>query len=109
MGATGAGHFAKMVHNGIEYGMMQAIAEGAAVLEESQFKPDLAEVFRVYNNKSVIESRLVNWAREAFVENPRLENISSTISHLLYSQSDTENPCLTPCYQVSRSSNPVQL
>ncbi|AKM81346.1 MAG: 6-phosphogluconate dehydrogenase, decarboxylating [Candidatus Pacebacteria bacterium GW2011_GWF2_38_9] len=81
MGGNGAGHFVKMVHNGIEYGMMQAIAEGAAVLEESPFKPDLAEVFRVYNNKSVIESRLVEWARQAFAENPKLDNISSTISH----------------------------
>jgi 6-phosphogluconate dehydrogenase len=81
MGQAGAGHFVKMVHNGIEYGMMQAIAEGAAVLEKSEFKPDLAEVFRVYNNQTVIESRLINWAREAFAENPSLENISSTINH----------------------------
>jgi len=81
MGKAGAGHFVKMVHNGIEYGMMQAIAEGAAVLESSNFRPDLAEVFRVYNNQTVIESRLINWAREAFSENPTLENISSTINH----------------------------
>lgn len=81
MGKAGAGHFVKMVHNGIEYGMMQAIAEGAAVLQKSEFQPDLAEVFRVYNNKTVIESRLINWAREAFAENPTLENISSTINH----------------------------
>lgn len=81
VGNSGAGHFVKMIHNGIEYGMMQAIAEGAAVLEKSPFKPDLAEVFRVYNNKSVIESRLVEWARQAFAENPKLDDISSTISH----------------------------
>jgi 6-phosphogluconate dehydrogenase len=81
VGKSGAGHFVKMVHNGIEYGMMQAIAEGAAVLEKSQFQPNLAEVFRIYNNRTVIESRLVNWAREAFEENPSLENISSTINH----------------------------
>lgn len=81
MGQVGTGHFVKMVHNGIEYGMMQAIAEGAAVLEKSPLKPDLAEVFRVYNNQSVIESRLVNWAKEAFMEDPKLENVSSTIAH----------------------------
>lgn len=70
-----------MIHNGIEYGMMQAIAEGAAVLEKSPLKPDLAEVFRIYNNRTVIESRLINWAREAFEEDPKLVNISSIIAH----------------------------
>lgn len=81
VGGSGSGHFVKMIHNGIEYGMMQAIAEGAAVLEKSPLKPDLAEVFRIYNNRTVIESRLINWAREAFEENPKLENISSVIAH----------------------------
>ena len=78
-GGLGAGHFAKMVHNGIEYGMMQAIAEGAAVLKKSKLKLDLAEIFRVYNNQSVIESRLVGWAEEAFKEDSNLKNISSKI------------------------------
>ncbi len=78
-GDLGAGHFAKMVHNGIEYGMMQAIAEGSAVLKNSNLNPDLAEIFRVYNNKSVIESRLVGWAEEAFREDPNLTDISSKI------------------------------
>lgn len=80
-GDIGAGHFAKMVHNGIEYGMMQAIAEGAAVLKNSGLNHDLAEVFRVYNNRSVIESRLVEWAQEALVEDPELSEISSKINH----------------------------
>lgn len=78
-GKLGAGHFTKMVHNGIEYGMMQAIAEGADVLKKSDFNLDLKEVFRIYNNKSVIESRLVGWAEEAFKEDPNLKNISSKI------------------------------
>lgn len=78
-GELGAGHFTKMVHNGIEYGMMQSIAEGAAVLKKSDFNLDLAEVFRVYNNRSVIESRLVGWATEAFNEDPDLNGISSKI------------------------------
>lgn len=81
-GKVGAGHFAKMVHNGIEYGMMQAIAEGAAILKASQFEFDLAQVFKLYNNKSVIESRLVGWAQEAFAENAELSETSSQIGHL---------------------------
>ncbi len=78
-GSLGAGHFVKMVHNGIEYGMMQAIGEGAEVLKKSKFKLDLSEIFRVYNLRSVIESRLVGWAREAFDEDSNLKNISSKI------------------------------
>ncbi len=81
-GSVGAGHFAKMVHNGIEYGMMQAIAEGAAIMKASQFNFDLAEVFKLYNNRSVIESRLVGWAQEAFAESPELSETSSQIGHL---------------------------
>jgi 6-phosphogluconate dehydrogenase len=79
-GNLGAGHFVKMVHNGIEYGMMQAIAEGAEVLKKSDFKLDLAEIFRVYNNRSVIESRLVGWAEESFKEDPELSELSSKIN-----------------------------
>lgn len=78
-GPVGSGHFVKMVHNGIEYGMMEAIAEGAAILNKSPFKLDLAEVFRVYNNGSVIESRLVGWSKEALTEDPGLSEISSEI------------------------------
>ena len=80
-GKTGAGHFAKMVHNGIEYGMMQAIAEGAAVLKASQFDYDMADVFELYNHNSVIVSRLVGWTQEALAEDPNLEKISSKIDH----------------------------
>lgn len=81
MGTVGAGHFAKMVHNGIEYGMMQAIAEGAAVLKKSEFKIDMAKVFEIYNNRSVIESRLVGWTQEALIEDPELTDTSSKIDH----------------------------
>ena len=68
MGRTGAGHFVKMVHNGIEYGMMQALAEGFAVMKASDFGLDLKKVADVYNHKSVIESRLMGWLRSAFVQ-----------------------------------------
>ena len=78
-GDVGAGHFAKMVHNGIEYGMMEAIGEGAAILKNSPFNIDLREVFRVYNKGSVIESSLVGWTQEALEEDPELSDISTKI------------------------------
>lgn len=80
-GPVGSGHFAKMVHNGIEYGMMEAISEGAAILKSAPFKMDLQEIFRVYNNRSVVESRLVGWALEALKEDPELTEYSSVIGH----------------------------
>jgi 6-phosphogluconate dehydrogenase len=66
MGRSGAGHFVKMVHNGIEYGMMQALAEGFAVMKASGFELDLSGIADLYNHKSVIESRLVGWLKGAF-------------------------------------------
>jgi len=62
----GAGHFVKMVHNGIEYGMMQAIAEGFNLLKNSPFNLNLKKVAKVYNRKSVIQSRLIGWLERAF-------------------------------------------
>ncbi len=58
---VGAGHFVKMVHNGIEYGMMQAIAEGFTIMKYSKYNLDLAKVAEVYNHGSVIESKLMGW------------------------------------------------
>jgi 6-phosphogluconate dehydrogenase (decarboxylating) len=68
MGRSGSGHFVKMVHNGIEYGMMQAIAEGFAVMKASSFDLNLSAVSEVYNHRSVIESRLIGWLKHAFEE-----------------------------------------
>ncbi len=68
MGESGAGHFVKMVHNGIEYGMMQAIAEGFTVMKKSDFDLDLAEVARVYNHGTVIQSNLIEWLYEGYDE-----------------------------------------
>ncbi len=79
-GPVGSGHFSKMIHNGIEYGMMEAIAEGAAILKTADFELDLPEIFRVYNNRSVIESRLVEWTQQALAEDPNLKDISSKIN-----------------------------
>lgn len=78
LGTLGAGHFAKMVHNGIEYGMMEAIAEGATILRYSDYPFNLPEVFRVYANRSVIESRLVSWTQE--VLSGDLTNVTSIIA-----------------------------
>lgn len=63
---VGAGHFVKMVHNGIEYGMMQAIAEGFDLMGSSDYKLHLKDIAEVYSHGSVIESRLVGWMAEAY-------------------------------------------
>jgi 6-phosphogluconate dehydrogenase len=82
MGKSGAGHFVKMVHNGIEYGMMQALAEGFAVMKASPFDLDLNKVAEMYNHRSVIESRLVGWLEKAFEQyGEDLNEISSSVSH----------------------------
>ena len=81
MGQSGAGHFVKMVHNGIEYGMMQAIAEGFAVLQQWRGELDLEKIAHVYNNGSVIESRLIHWLKEAYRQyGTGLDGISGTVA-----------------------------
>ncbi|MBI3956415.1 MAG: glucose-6-phosphate dehydrogenase [Candidatus Kerfeldbacteria bacterium] len=78
----GAGHFVKMVHNGIEYGMMQAVAEGFTILKKSTFKLDLTKVSGVYNHGSVIESRLIEWLRRALVlHSPDFKGVSGAVAH----------------------------
>ncbi len=79
LGPAGSGHFAKMVHNAIEYGMMESIGEGLAILKFSQFKYDFVKLLDLYNHRSVIESRLVGWAKEAFEEDSKLSDTSSVI------------------------------
>jgi 6-phosphogluconate dehydrogenase len=82
MGKNGAGHFVKMVHNGIEYGMMQAIGEGFALMKKTDFDIDLTEVSKVYNNGSVIESRLIGWLEKAYQKHGEdLDEISGEVSH----------------------------
>ena len=79
---AGAGHFVKMVHNGIEYGMMQAIAEGFALMKKSKYKLDLTAVAEIYNNGSVIESRLVGWLKDAFkLRGEDLSDVSGKVAH----------------------------
>ncbi len=82
MGRHGAGHFVKMVHNGIEYGMMQALAEGFAVIRKSKLAPDLAEIAKVYGHGSVITSRLVDWLKTGYAEyGDDLKGVSGTVAH----------------------------
>lgn len=68
VGGGGAGHFVKMVHNGIEYGMMQALAEGFDILKQAPFEKPLpiTDIANLYNHGSVIESRLVGWLLSGF-------------------------------------------
>ncbi|WP_160034690.1 phosphogluconate dehydrogenase (NAD(+)-dependent, decarboxylating) [Paenibacillus sp. An7] len=74
-GKAGSGHFLKMVHNGIEYGMMASIGEGFEVLEKSDFDFDYEKVARVWNNGSVIRSWLMELTERAFSKDSNLDEI----------------------------------
>ncbi len=74
-GESGSGHFLKMVHNGIEYGMMQSIAEGFEILEHSPFAFNYEDVARVWSNGSVIRGWLMDLAGSAFAKDPKLEGM----------------------------------
>lgn len=74
-GKAGSGHFLKMVHNGIEYGMMAAIGEGFEILEKSEFDYDYEKVSRVWNNGSVIRSWLMELTENAFSKDAKLDEI----------------------------------
>jgi len=80
-GDTGAGHFVKMVHNGIEYGMMQAYGEGFELLEASPYAAslNLADVAHAWNRGSVIRSWLLELAEAAFSKDERLSDIQGYI------------------------------
>ena len=76
-GDTGAGHFVKMIHNGIEYGMMQAYGEGFEILEASPYGESLnyAEISHLWNQGSVIRSWLLELAETAFEKDGKLSDI----------------------------------
>jgi 6-phosphogluconate dehydrogenase len=79
-GPSGAGHYVKMVHNGVEYAMMQAIGEGFELLAEGEYEDiDLEDVARVWSNGSVVESRLIRLTRRAFARNPSLEGVKGHV------------------------------
>ncbi len=75
VGPAGAGHFTKMVHNGIEYAMLQSYAEGFEILEASQFDLDLHQLAALWNHGSVVRSWLLELAERAFAKDPKLSEI----------------------------------
>lgn len=78
-GEAGSGHFTKMVHNGIEYGMMQSIAEGFELMELSEYKLDYAAVAGLWNHGSVIRSWLMELTQDAFTKDPKLSAIKGVM------------------------------
>lgn len=80
VGTHGAGHFVKMIHNGIEYGMMQAFAEGLAILRaKSEYGFDLAEITRIWQDGSVIRSWLLDLTHMALTGDQKLEQIAAFV------------------------------
>ncbi len=80
VGPAGAGHFVKMVHNGIEYGMMQAFAEGFELLQAKQeFNLDLTQVAEIWRHGSVIRSWLLDLAAHALEEDPALQHLKAYV------------------------------
>jgi 6-phosphogluconate dehydrogenase len=75
LGEAGAGHFTKMVHNGIEYGMLQAYAEGFEILQKSQYDLDLRAISSLWNQGSVVRSWLLELAERAFERDGNLERV----------------------------------
>lgn len=78
-GKAGSGHYLKMVHNGIEYGMMQSIAEGFDVLEHGQFDYDNEAVAKVWSHGSVIRGWLMELAESAFSKDPNLDQLKGVM------------------------------
>ncbi len=77
VGPSGSGHFTKMIHNGIEYGLMQAYAEGFAILEKKEeFALDLAQIGEIWQHGSVVRSWLLDLTVDALSENPAMEGIA---------------------------------
>jgi len=81
VGPVGAGHFAKMVHNGIEYGLMQSYSEGFAMLEQNRnFQFDLPKIAEIWRHGSVVRSWLLDLTAQALAENPKLEGIGQNVA-----------------------------
>lgn len=81
VGPTGSGHFTKMIHNGIEYGMMQAMAEGFALMEgKKEFNLDLAEISEIWRHGSVVRSWLLDLTAEFLKADQKLDAVSPFVS-----------------------------
>lgn len=80
VGPSGAGHFVKMVHNGIEYALLQGYAEGFEIMRaKEEFSLDLGKISHLWNQGSVVRSWLLELAEEAFSKDPRLESIKDYV------------------------------
>ena len=79
VGGPGSGHYVKMVHNGIEYGIMQAYAEGFDILENSQYDLDHKAIAHLWNQGSVIRSWLLELAENMFEEDPKLDGLKGFV------------------------------
>jgi len=79
MGPSGAGHYVKMVHNGIEYGLLQAYAEGFELLNASTYDLDLPRIAALWNQGSVVRSWLLELAERALTSDPSLEHIAGFV------------------------------
>jgi len=79
VGPSGAGHFVKMIHNGIEYGMLQAYGEGFELLKASQFDLDLGKISHLWNQGSVVRSWLLELCESAFQKDPQLASIKGYV------------------------------
>ncbi len=81
VGPTGAGHFTKMIHNGIEYGLMQAYAEGFSILKhKTEFDLDLHQIGDIWRYGSVVRSWLLDLAVDALSKNPQLHGIAPYVA-----------------------------
>jgi 6-phosphogluconate dehydrogenase len=80
VGPSGAGHFAKMVHNGIEYGLLQSYGEGFELLADSSYQFDLRELARLWNAGSVVRSWLLELAEAALAKDPRLRGLRGYVA-----------------------------
>lgn len=78
VGKNGAGHFVKMVHNGIEYGMMEAIGEGYGVMKAAPLDLDLLQVTKIYQEGTVVRSWLIDLTRDIFEK----EDIENTVGQI---------------------------
>ena len=80
VGGPGAGHYVKMIHNGIEYGLMQAYAEGFEIMHASDYRLDLAGIAKLWNHGSVVRSWLLELAERALAGDPDLAHVKGWVA-----------------------------
>ncbi len=99
MGRGGAGHFVKMVHNGIEYGMMAAMAEGIAAIQDksNDFGIDMNTVVKTYAHGSIIESRLMSWLEKSYFTQGYMDSLEGTVPP---GETESEMENLTKLYPM---------